>query len=419
MNNAYVVIKILFLLAILTIPYDSLPFFYYSIYSPSNIVFIVPAFILLIFTRLKVSKPGKYILVFTFVSFFHSLVSGLINNDLHTSIKHIVTLVVMISSFFVAEYSFSIKENYKVYTRTFMWAFALSLLTGSLQLLNQFGLNISFIRWFTSLFVTRLYEVRMQMLSGEPSWAVLHLLVLIPFLVWSNYASKLKNFIIIIAVLLFFLSFSSYGYAVVLLSLIMYILINFNMKSIFKYILLTISLLALIEGIDVLIQLMGINSYYSHRFDISFYFNNNVLEEDGSMFVRVVFPYIGILEFLEFPLGCGGGFYYVNAGKYLVEFFDYGLKYYEVLNYYINNTMQPICLYAKLLAEEGILSLFLFYSFYLVLKRCINKREKYIWCLAIALNFNFASYACVDFWILLGALSGGFFREENIGEENI
>lgn len=411
---------LLFVLTIFFLPYDSLPFFNYSVYSPSSVVFIVPALILHLITKPKISKINLCFLLFFFISALHSLLSGYIYHDLYTSVKHIVTLLVMLSSFLVAEYAFTFKEHYKMYTQAFIGAFALSLLAGCLQLLNQFNLQIGFIRWFTSLFVTRLYDVRIQMLSGEPSWAVLHLLVLIPFLYYSDYRSKFKDYSTGIAILLFFLAFSSYGYAVFLLSFVLFVLLCGKLDHIFKYLLYILFFtFSSIIVVNAFIQCFGINDYYAHRFSLDFYLNNNVLENDGSIFVRLVFPYIGVLEFLDFPFGYGGGFYYLKAGEYLSEFFSYGLNYGEVYYYFTNNSMKPMCLYAKLLAEEGIFAILIFYFFYSILKKCVSKREKYLWCLAMALNFNFASYACVDFWILLGALSGGFFRKENIGGENI
>lgn len=407
----------LFLLAIFFISYDSLPLLSFSTYSPVSIFFIIPAYILILLNKTLVSNSGKYLIYFFIFSFIHSLLSALIYNDFYTFIQHAVTLLVMLGSFFLAEYAFSLKKYYKLYTQCFIIAFSLPLLSGCMQLLNQFGFNIGFVRLFTSFFVTRLYEVRMQMLSGEPSWAALHLLAVMPFLYFSNYKSKYKDFCLLITIILLIFSFSSYGYAVLLLSLVLFFVLNYNKKTILKSILLIISACTIVFLANAAIQYLGIDNYYSHRFDIDFYLSNNFLEKDGSMFVRLVFPYIGILEFLDFPIGYGGGFYYVNAGMYLKEFFDYGLKYDEVLFYYTNDSMKPISLYAKLLAEEGLFSIFLFYFFYLIYRKCSSKREKYVWCLAMALIFNFSSYACIDFWIILGALSGGFFREKNAGGE--
>ncbi|MFB5166679.1 O-antigen ligase family protein [Parageobacillus toebii] len=315
-------------------------------------------------------------------------------------------------------------KNVKIFQRILLLSLFWPLLIGILQLINQMTRNFQFVNNVTGLFTENVYEGRIQLLSGEPSWAMLHILT-IGFILIRLYVlkrSKVVLLTIFIMGLLYIFSFSLYGYLVLLISIFLFFVIGrkINLKVILVASFLLITIAVLLPSI---INIFGLDNYSVNRFDkfsdlASF---KEIVYVDGSFFVRIVFPIIGFLEFLSNPIfGLGGGLSYLEFSKFLLLYFPDGVHFPEVYyNLYIDKTIfTPRNLFSKVLAEEGLIGGTLFIGFlYMVYKE--SKQSKlalFAFVLSLSIFMNFDSYATINVWMLLGLIRGGFFNE--IGEKN-
>ncbi len=404
------IICILFCLGIFLIPFDKLPFLNYSSYSPSSIFPFFLAFLFIMLKKFSIMKYDKWLNIFISISIGHSLISGMYYNNINSSIKHIITLVVGFSIFYTTRYAFKIKGGSKAYIRILKLSLAISLVLGYLQLLNQLGGHFHFIDKITSLFVTQVYSGRIQLVSSEPSWAIMHLLTFGVLL----FAYKGKNkFLLLATVLLFFLTFSVLGYGIVLFSLVFLGLISKNKYRIKILIIVALLILSTFLVIPYIIDKLNIQGYYVQRFDYRYLFSQQFLMQDSSGFMRIISPVIGLLEFIHFPFGYGGGFYYVHFQDYIMKYFSYGLNLREVQYNFldpVNTTARNLLV--KLLCEEGLLNTIFFILFLKkIFNICKNNYTKFIFCVALMLTINFDSYAFVDFWFLLGIVASKHFKD--------
>lgn len=413
------VVLILFLISLSLITYDKLPFLNYSSYSPSSVFTFIAAFIFIIVVGYKRESYDKWLVIFIIISTVHSLISGIIYNDIATAIKHIATLIIGFSVFVVVRYAFVHKKDNRLYERVLILSLIFPIFLGFLQMIYQLGFKFNFINKLTSFFVAHVYEGRIQLTSSEPSWAVMHLLSLGIIVLFAS--RKRTKFMFISMVILFFMSFSALGYGVLLFSFLLFGLITKNKHRVKILLFVCIILFFIFDVIPILIDKFNIQGYYIQRFDYRYLFSPEFLATDGSGFVRIVFPTIGLLQFLDFPLGYGGGFYYIHFKEYLLNHFSYGLIFPEVqYNTLINpENANPRNLFIKVLCEEGIAGAMFFILFLIgVFKQCKTKYSKFVYCLALSLLLNFDSYAFVDFWLLIGILTSGYLDKNSKTEKN-
>jgi hypothetical protein len=414
-------ILILFLISISLITYDNLPFLHYSSYSPSSIFTFLIAFILTITVGFKYQPYDKWLITFIAISIIHSLVSGVYYDDVVTSIKHIITLLVGLSVFTVVRFSFiKKKQNNRLFENVLMLSMLIPLLTGYMQLLSQMGANVSVIRTITSFFVVQVYDGRIQMASSEPSWASIHLLTIFVIILFKK-AGRFRKIFLASTGLLFFLTFSSFGYGVLLFSFVLYGLITRKYR--FKMLaLIAVTIFVIFIIVPWTLNYFNVNSYFNQRFNLNYLLSSDFLASDASGFVRIVFPVIGLLEFLGFPFGYGGGFYHIHFKQYLMEYFSYGLVHEEVMGNITGGHANPMNFFAKILSEEGLISFILMVLFLRgIFKQCKSNYSKYIFCLALSFLLNFDSYAFVNFWFLIGIIASGYFngdRDANLSFED-
>lgn len=401
-----------FVLFIFLFTFDKLPFLNYSAYSPSAIFPMFIGFIVIALQGLSFGREEKIFISFIFFSVLHSVLSGAYYNNLAVTAKHSVTLLIGFMLFTFVKYAYIHKKDNLFFEKVIGYSLFLPVGLGFLQLFNQLGLNLPLVDRITGIFVENVYVDRVQMTSSEPSWAVMHLLSL-GMLVYFTYkkTGKFKK-LFFSMVILFFMSFSVLAYGMIFFSFLLYLFVakrkgRFKILFIIVFIAVSFSVLA-----PVILDKFNVSGYYVHRFNLSTLLSPEILKTDVSAFVRVVFPLIGVLEFLFFPLGRGGGFYYTGFSDLINKYFPYGLSFKEVIyNTTINpENANPRNLIVKIMSEEGILGIVLFGMLLLfVFKKCRSNYSKFVYCVAISLLLNFDSYAFLDFWLLMGILSSGYF----------
>ena len=412
--RATVVALFLFSLAVIT--YDSMPYFAFSVYRPLAMFPMFAASLLLFFTDFKFRPGDTPLLLFAAYSIGHSLLASA-GGDTGASVKHAVTLLFGLSMYRVSIYIAGQARGDAVLRRRIavclLIGFVPPLAAGLLQLLDAYFVRSGFSGIITGLFSEKVYKGRIQMLSGEPSWAGIHLLsggLLLLYLYKEGYRKATLVPLIGSAVLLV-LSFSAYAYSVLLTALLVYVLVANKYRGRMLLALGAIGLV-IVVGVPFLLETLKVSGYFTDRFNFNF---SHMLRADNSFFIRVIFPAIGFLEFWQHPIfGVGGGFYYREFADLLLGHFDYGMKFTEVANLVNDHPEMATSrnLWSKLFAEEGLIGATLFIGFMAAALRSARRHPYalFAFALCVSLVMNFDSYSFVNFWLLIGFIRGGFFE---------
>lgn len=405
----------LFLFSLAVVTYDSLPYFHFSVYRPLAMFPMFAASFLLLFTGFRFRQGDWLILLFAAYSIGHSLAVSIRYEEIGSSLKHGITLLFGLSMYricvYIAEQSKTNPDLKGWIVKSLLVAFIPGLAAGFVQLVDSLAIRSGFSGFFTGLFSEKVYRGRIQMLSGEPSWAAIHMLsggLLMLYLFKQGYRTLLLP-LIGIAVLLV-LSFSAYAYSVLLTALLIYVLIASRHRGRMLMVLAG-GVLVVAIGVPYLLETFRVSGYFTDRFQFDF---NLLLKTDNSFFVRSVFPAIGFIEFANHPVfGVGGGFYYREFPDLLIKHFSDGLKFKEVYDLVFDRPEMATSrnLLSKVLAEEGLAGACLFFGFLISTFRsaAADPYAKFAFALCVALVMNFDSYSFVNFWILIGFIRGGFF----------
>lgn len=410
----------LFFIGIAVLTYDSLPYFEFSVYRPIAMFPLFAASVLMLFERFRFHQGDIFLIAFFIYSCSNSLIKAAVYNDLSSSMEHMITLVIGISIYRVAMYAGRhIKEQAagtQTLNKALMIAFVPAILAGFMQFFDAFFVHNGFSKALTSLFSEQVYHNRIQMLSGEPSWAALHMItggLLIYFLYDKQ---NKRSWMVIALALLLIMTFSAYAYAVILIAFFIYMLIN-SKQRLKMLVIMGLMFSFIFVLVPFLIKTFGVSGYYTHRFNLDNMSLDYLMRTDNSFFVRFVFPVIGFIEFARHPLtGMGGGFYYREFADTLLQYFDVGLKFREVSDMVLRTPEMATSrnLYAKLFSEEGFIGVVLFFGFLVSIfkQSCTTQYSKFVFAICLSSVMNFDSYAFIDFWLLIGLIRGGFFATE-------
>ncbi|MFD1957711.1 O-antigen ligase domain-containing protein [Paenibacillus thailandensis] len=410
----------MFLLSLSLLTYDSLPYIPFTVYRPVAMFPMFAASLLILFTDFRFKKGDLFLLGFLMYSIGHSMVVAAASGDIGSSFSHVVTQMFGLSMYRVSVYAAEqIKQDpelLKSVARCVTVAFVPPLAAGFLQLADAFVVKNGFSGALTGLFSEKVYTRRIQMLSGEPSWAAIHMLsggLLMFFLYKRGFRKQIV--LLVATALLMVLSFSSYAYTVLLLALVFYVLTT-NKNRGRMIVILGACVLVIGFGVPYLIEAFNISGYFTDRFQFNF---AQMWQNDNSVFVRIAFPAIGFIEFIRHPIfGLGGGFYHTEAAELLRQYFSSGLKFTEVYNlvYIHPEAATSRALVSKVFAEEGLIGVILFGGFLVsVFRSCgANPYSKFAFALCLSLVMNFDSYAFLNFWLLVGFIRGGLFDMEAV-----
>jgi len=369
---------------------------------------------LLLFTDFRFRRGDGLLVAFAMYSVGHSLAASIGYEDAASSLKHVITVLFGLSMYRVSVYiAEQVREDpalLRWIARSVAIGFVPPLAAGFVQLADALVVRSGFSGTMTGWFSEKVYRGRMQMLSGEPSWAAIHLLsggLVMLYLYRRGFRNQLALFVA--AAVLTVLSFSAYAYVVLLASLLIYALIAGSHRG-RVLLMLAGGVVVVAVVVPYLLEAFRVSGYFTDRFrfDIA-----RLFREDNSFFVRTVFPAIGMLEFARHPLfGVGGGFYYVEFADHLLARFSSGLKFKEVYDLVFLQPEQATSrnLLSKLFAEEGLIGAVLFIGFLLsTLRSARGLYAKFAFALGVSLVMNFDSYAFVNFWLLIGFVRGGLF----------
>jgi hypothetical protein len=408
----------LFLFSLTVLTYDSLPYFHFSVYRPIAMFPMFAASVLLMLTDFRFGKGDAWLLAFAAFSIGHSLIASIGYGDLGSSLKHVATIIFGLSMYRVSVYiAGQCREDPTLKGRiatALAIGFAPPLAAGFVQLADSLFVRSGFSGALTGLFSEKVFRGRIQMLSGEPSWAAIHMLsggLLMLFLVRQGYRKLLVPLIGIAALLV--LTFSAYAYTVLLTALLIVVLIARRHRG--RTIVLLAAAVCLVAfGVPYLLETFHVSGYFTDRFQFDF---GKLIQTDNSYFIRVVFPTIGFMEFAQHPIfGVGGGFYYRPFADLLIRYFSDGLRFREVYDLVFLHPEMATSrnLLSKVFAEEGLIGASLMFGFLISTLRCAGDSPyaKFAFALSVALVMNFDSYSFMNFWLLIGFVRGGFFAEQ-------
>jgi hypothetical protein len=236
--------------------------------------------------------------------------------------------------------------------------------------------------------------------TGEASWLASHMLFAFCCYFYLTMSHNGKYRVRCIAsAALFLLTQSLQGVALFVIGCLMFVFLYARtIKNGAKAIRTMIAVLAsaaLVCYVFYRLLMLNPDTYFAARI-LNFRSLNQLFNNDGSSFVRIIGALLNIAMFAENPLFGIGGFRYNNlVGDYIVKYFPTAIRHAGIAQ------ASAVTIYLRIVAEHGLLGGLLYYSFFFYcLKRTRNiARFKYsalvlFWVsISLALNFQFASYA--------------------------
>ena len=405
--NRHLLNKTLLALLIFSIALDSFPIpFVTSVYRPLSIFPII--FIALI--NLNCTKPKirvrPVLLVFLFTVLTTSLIQSFSIEEFKGFKKFFFEVIIIIvfthSNWLILNY-FELTELKRIIGKVSHTTFKVLLGIGFLQLLSRFSsIILTITTKLNALLIYRHDESRIQFLSGEPSMGVR---TLIFFLILSSICGiKFSKLQLSMVVLLILLSGSTFGLIFTILFVSIYIFLDSKNKitlflrsfKIFGYFLAGALLIkkflfllpeyaqSKLEIVETILLNFSTDTFIA------------IAQYDGSFFLRVFNPIIGLLIFLDhWILGVGGENFTFYYSQYIIDYFPFA-KTFPTVAENLNNVSEitPKSLIVKLIAEFGtfgIIGILTASNFLLNLSAKHNLLIPII-AFIFALSINYGSY---------------------------
>jgi hypothetical protein len=413
----------------------SLPFLP-SDYRPVSVILFSFTGLILLGSRIiegKMPLDEVLLLCFLVVCLFQSIaLVGIVNEDYDKVFRHLIVLALGVLSYVSLKRFFQlygVDYALKLMGKVYIFIFAV----GILEILSI----VHVLPWSVKVLIGRLLSGRVvdrvQLITSEASWAAKVILFGIPIyaflLMRYKKAGYLGGLILTVGLLCFTLSLEGFvaaGIAVLLFALFKYRTIMANPRLWVVLILVVMIGLGSFFYITYRVLPKG-GQYYLMRMQtlesLNFTTIKKIPETDGSVFIRVYYPLIGVWMFLEKPYGVGLGGYNVYFKQFLDRTrIDY-TGFLEVMGDIQTRTGDPKSLYAKILSENGLYSgwvLLLFCVIHLYYLKQIQSdgiilyRNLLLGLLAVnlAILFQFGSYTYLPMWFTL-ALNTGIYQSQS------
>lgn len=387
-------IKITFLFFLFLIPFDSLPFV--NTGTENRPVFVFP--LLLIFVLMLVSGKlykGTIAFVYGLIAlFFYDLLLKYFNGNIYeyqimmkSVIIFFITLIMgcsIIGTNYQLSYSISKEEYIDLVSKTLLYLSFFLIPLSMVQILGRLGIfNGEIVSSVTSTFSYRTVADRVQFVSGEASQAFRYNVFFLIFFLFSSYARWIKLSFVVFFTLVTFISGSSYALlSIFILFLIYFIVFKLRELSLIFIIKLIFAVLSC-SLLFSLVFLQFANEYTVAKLEIlkslllspSSLFDIIENSGDGSSFSRIVNPIIGVMVMIKTNLfGVGSNAYHTEYIEIVKDYFPFALSYQSVSEvYYGENYMTAKSMLSKLMAEFGMIGLFLCLS--LIYRSYTNLRK--------------------------------------------
>lgn len=407
------IIKILLYLLIFLLPYDSIKYMSTS-YRPLSLFPLIALFVLLIpkIIKIKFYREKKYYLVFYFFSCASSFFLCIIRNyKISFAFDFFITNTLGFLLFFILDILFKSYSGGRFTLKIvclISYAYLVPVFITLLDMLSIYGLLPSNVSSSIHMLFGGGQSVRICGTTGEASWVCIHMLFAL-FSYYYLYSMKIKKyrnlFMMLLCLIIVIFSFSMLGYIAIVLFLCVIWLKSITKRITFKNVALLI--LALIFGI------VFINIVSNLEYDIYFIvrFKNlslkHLIHTDASVFTRLINPTVAIIMGFKNPfLGIGGGLFPIYYGEYIRAYFSFGLDIYggvsEITTGIYELTANAKCLYARIIAENGLISIFYFMFLYVIYKKSKSDKIVNLWLvMLLILMLQFDSLCYFPFVFLL------------------
>ncbi len=428
-------INILTIIAMVLLPFDSVPGLFPSVYRPVSLLFLLPALLLIVFNTIYRRKLDPAVTVGVLVLVVLGTISFLITRQAHLGLDgfldFMVTFIAGISVFAVFRYTFAkvrsgMEDNDRYVQTIFRYlaiGYLIMVVVGCINVLSLYTpvFPVGLKEQLDMIFAGKSFG-RIQMTAGEPAWAARQALFGLPVLLVVKGRSSPWTIMLFLLILL---TFSLEGLVILFISFFVYLVYrNWDRK-----LMLVFNLMKITAGIVVVVAVVYVigkglfeeqNQYFYSRMErfselriekLSF---SDLMYVDESVFIRVSYPMIGLFMFLDHPIfGAGGGNFRHYFSHYMNEKFRSRIQQlnYEAVQVRMREKEdQSINFYARVLGEFGLVGTIIFIVFLCRLTGALRKadfddrrtkRYLYLWliiCLTSLLQFD--SLAYVNFWLL-------------------
>lgn len=380
-----------FVLAIFFLPFDSFPIFpVSSTYRPVSVLCLLVCFMVNALSG-KIRKVDLAIATIAVLMGAHAVFGAV---WYFQEYGHLTKTIITLILFFVIISSLNsfllklindkgIDWTLSFLTRIMAVSMTFLCFIGTIQFLSSLGLFPAPIsKQITLLFTYRVNQAgRLQLVSGEPSMLVRNLMTIIPFLYLYYYGKYKKIFLGAIAFFLI-LSGSTYGYMVIVFftgfHLVFFHLTRRNIRRVLVYGLLFV-------GVMSFAYFNYLPDYTKRKIDRVAEFASDpqnliaIAEADGSIFQRVMNPYIGFIsgEYSNY-MGIGlDNFRYIYP-EYVLEHFPFAVKHGSIMDVIKGEDyITPKSFYARIFTELGVIPFLLYIGYLLYLYLRIRKLKKH------------------------------------------
>ncbi len=367
------------ILGIMLVPMDSSPLFPLSTNRPIWSLFFSLYFFLELCRKPQIKK--QYLPLFAFLILFYTYSMGCYvfsGFPIGSFIKGFtVTSLAALSFMGMVKFFEEIIEEHGLselpakVSELIIYSSFVPMSVGLMQVASGFGLfPMTVARGITSIFSYRVGLFgRMQMISGEPSWAANYLIFVfvVTFLFYKGPSKKLLLWIYVIFLIL---TKSTLGILFFLTLVGGYIFLNLNVRKLFRVV--AILILAALAFNYLILPNLG--EYVQHKFNsIAFILSNLSVEaaimvasRDNSFLARMVNPIIGFYYgFIHAPIGHGleTFHHYVKDGYLELGVLD--RKGVEERGGLLKWAATPKALLSRVIFEGGVFYLLFFLTFYL------------------------------------------------------
>lgn len=381
---------------------DSYPVFPSS-YRPVFLWFLLLIFPVAVINKIKIQFEMNYIIISYIIMLVVSFIySQTVYKNLKGFLDYLTTIILFIVAYI--SYIFILKQiSYKNLKNSILKIGNFLICIGFLEQFSYYGILPKSIKLLLNIIFTGGGESRFKLISSEASWATMTLLFFFVFFFYYKlyFQSTLIFFLIVGTV-------SFQGICSVIIYLIFYFFRKDKKKFIVMFFLMGLFIVLLYICIKKILLITGNqNLYFARRL---FILDNLKLDKiiyiDGSIFIRIIQPFIGIKIWLSniftFLIGIGGGNYrFEYENQMLLNYPIYYKKNHEIVNNIKFLTGTPKNLYSRIISEGGIISIILFGIGYIKLYFKANKLNKEYLILLSILYLQFDSYIYLVFALVL------------------
>jgi hypothetical protein len=414
------VVRTILWIGYLLLPFMSLPVLP-SDYRPVSVLAFAVTGLLALGTRLRRRKiPADEALLLAFLALSAlqaAVLVGVLHHEYLRALRHVAVLALGILSYVSLKAFFRIYgPAYSLRLMSYVYFFILAL--GAVEVLCILRVLPWDLKVFLGTVLGGRTVGRVQLVTSEASWGAKVLLFGVPILAYQAWRYRSRGYLlaVIVSLALLVFTFSLDGLLAAVVAVIVFALFQYKTLLARPKIWLACGLVLAGLGTAFLLAdrvLPKRGEYYRARFRILKTGNCEQIRQlprkDASVFIRLYYPWIGVRMFLAKPYGVGLGGY----GLYFKGFLDsLGVNYSrfpEVMGDVRTRSGDPKSLYAKILAENGLFSGWVFvlyiilHGYYLknaAAKEIIPYRNLVLALLAVNLGilFQFGSYAYLPMW---------------------